>query len=156
MCSPDSPQVGRRPRLRVGIADAVPKLLVRTLLAPALAAFAAEAPVLLDVAVDEDAASDLRVFINPDLVELVGTTSFNEGCLSFPGAREDINRAEKVRVRALNLQGETFEFDAEGLLAVCVQHELDHLEGKVFVEYLSLLKQNRIKSKLAKKARITA
>ena len=65
-------------------------------------------------------------------------------------------KGEKVRVRALNPKGETFEFDAEGLLAVCVQHELDHLDGKVFVEYLSQLKQTRIKGKLAKKARITA
>ena len=74
----------------------------------------------------------------------------------MPGIYDKVSRAETVRVRALDQQGRTFELDAEGLLAVCIQHELDHLEGKVFVEYLSQLKQTRIKGKLAKKARITA
>jgi peptide deformylase len=73
-----------------------------------------------------------------------------------PGIYDKVSRSETVRVRALDQQGKTFELDAEGLLAVCIQHELDHLEGKVFVEYLSQLKQTRIKGKLAKKARITA
>ena len=96
---------------------------------------------IIDVAVDEDAASDLRVFINPDLVELVGTTSFNEGCLSFPGAREDINRAEKVRVRALDRHGKPFEMMAEGLMAIAVQHENDHLDGKLMIDRLSILRR---------------
>ncbi len=96
---------------------------------------------IIDVAVDEDAASDLRVFINPDLVELVGTTSFNEGCLSFPGAREDINRAEKVRVKALDRHGKPFEMMAEGLMAIAVQHENDHLDGKLMIDRLSILRR---------------
>ena len=79
-----------------------------------------------------------------------------EGCLSVPGIYESVRRAERVKVKALNEKGESFELEAEGLLAVCIQHELDHLDGKVFVEYLSSLKQTRIKSKLAKKSRITA
>ena len=109
--------------------------------------------VVIDVSEDK---SGLLALINPEIISRSGEQVCEEGCLSVPGIYDKVSRAEKVRVRALNLQGETFEFDAEGLLAVCVQHELDHLEGKVFVEYLSLLKQTRIKSKLAKKARITA
>ncbi|HMV18210.1 MAG TPA: peptide deformylase [Zoogloea sp.] len=109
--------------------------------------------VVIDVSEDK---TGLLALINPEIIERSGEQVCEEGCLSVPGIYDKVSRAEKVRVRALNLQGETFEFDAEGLLAVCVQHELDHLEGKVFVEYLSLLKQTRIKSKLAKKARITA
>ena len=109
--------------------------------------------VVIDVSEDK---TGLLALINPEIIERSGEQVCEEGCLSVPGIYDKVSRAEKVRVRALNLQGETFEFDAEGLLAVCVQHELDHLEGKVFVEYLSLLKQTRIKSKLVKKARITA
>jgi peptide deformylase len=81
------------------------------------------------------------VFINPDLVELVGTTSFSEGCLSFPGAREDINRAEKVRVKALDRHGKPFEMVAEGLMAIAVQHENDHLDGKLMIDRLSILRR---------------
>jgi len=96
---------------------------------------------IIDVAVDDDAASDLRVFINPELVELVGTTSFSEGCLSFPGAREDINRAEKVRVKAFDRHGQPFEVLADGLLAIAVQHENDHLDGKLMIDRLSILRR---------------
>jgi|JI10StandDraft_1071094.scaffolds.fasta_scaffold173566_3 peptide deformylase len=96
---------------------------------------------IIDVAVDEDAESDLRVFINPDLVELIGTTSFSEGCLSFPGAREDINRAEKVRVKALDRHGNPFEMVADGLMAIAVQHENDHLDGKLMIDRLSILRR---------------
>lgn len=97
------------------------------------------------------------VIINPEIVWASPETEVgDEGCLSVPGIYDKVARAEQVRVRALNPRGETIEFDADGLLAVCVQHELDHLDGKVFVEYLSQLKQTRIKGKLAKKARITA
>ncbi|MDD3352374.1 peptide deformylase [Zoogloea sp.] len=109
--------------------------------------------VVIDVSEDK---SGLLALINPEIIERSGEQVCEEGCLSVPGIYDKVSRAEKVRVRALNQQGERFEFDAEGLLAVCVQHELDHLDGKVFVEYLSALKQNRIKGKLAKKARITA
>ena len=109
--------------------------------------------VVIDVTEDK---SGLLALINPEIIARSGEQVCEEGCLSVPGIYDKVTRAEKVRVRALNPKGETFEFDAEGLLAVCVQHELDHLDGKVFVEYLSQLKQTRIKGKLAKKARITA
>jgi peptide deformylase len=97
--------------------------------------------------------NDLRVLINPEIIEKSGDVEWEEGCLSVPGIYDKVHRAEKVHVRALNRQGEVCEFDAEGLLAVCVQHEMDHLLGKVFVEYLSRLKQNRIRTKLQKEAR---
>ena len=86
----------------------------------------------------------------------IGSGSHAEQTGGVMIAYEKVARAERVRVRALNAKGEPFELDAEGLLAVCIQHEIDHLDGKVFVEYLSALKLSRIKGKLAKKARITA
>jgi peptide deformylase len=82
-----------------------------------------------------------------------GTATCEEGCLSVPGIFEKIARAERITVRALDAQGQNFTLDAEGLLAVCIQHEMDHLEGKVFVEYLSRLKQQRILAKLKKQQR---
>ena len=100
--------------------------------------------------------SELLTFINPEIIEKSGECVGEEGCLSVPGVYETVTRAERIKVKALNLKGEPFEIDADGWLAVCIQHEVDHLQGKVFVEYLSNLKQNRIKSKLAKQARITA
>ena len=109
--------------------------------------------VVIDVSEDR---SDLRVFINAEIVEKSGEHIGEEGCLSVPGIYESVRRAERVRVKALDAEGKPFELEADGLLAVCIQHELDHLEGKVFVEYLSPLKLNRIKTRLAKKARITA
>ena len=109
--------------------------------------------VVIDVSEDR---SDLRVFINAEIIEKSGEHIGEEGCLSVPGIYESVRRAERVRVKALDADGKPFELEADGLLAVCIQHELDHLEGKVFVEYLSPLKLNRIKTRLAKKARITA
>ena len=109
--------------------------------------------VVIDVSEDKSA---LLALINPEIISRSGEQICEEGCLSVPGIYDKVTRAEQVRVRALNQKGETFELDADGLLAVCIQHELDHLDGKVFVEYLSKLKQTRIKDKLAKKARITA
>ena len=109
--------------------------------------------VIIDVSEDR---STLMALINPEILERSGEQVCEEGCLSVPGIYEKVARAERVRVRALNAKGEPFELDAEGLLAVCIQHEIDHLDGKVFVEYLSALKLSRIKGKLAKKARITA
>ncbi|GAA5164412.1 peptide deformylase [Viridibacterium curvum] len=100
--------------------------------------------------------SGLRAFINPEIIERSGEQICEEGCLSVPGIYEKVSRAGWVRVRALNEKGESFEMEAEGLMAVCIQHEIDHLDGKVFVEHLSQLKQNRIKNKMAKRARITA
>ena len=94
----------------------------------------------------------LLVFINAEIVEKSGDCDSEEGCLSVPGVRELVKRAEWVKVRALDEHGRPFECEADGLLAVCIQHELDHLDGKVFVEYLSRLKQGRIKSRLLKQA----
>lgn len=112
-----------------------------------------ERVITIDVSEDK---SGLLVLINPEIIARDGEQECEEGCLSVPGIYEVVKRAAHVRVRALNLHGERFEFEADELLAVCVQHEIDHLDGKVFVEYLSLLKQNRIKTKLLKRARITA
>jgi len=94
------------------------------------------------------------VLINPEIISLSdGLRTYEEGCLSVPGVYDEVKRPSEVRVRALNLDGESFEFDAEGLLAVCVQHEIDHLNGKVFVQHLSMLKQTRLKTKLRKEQR---
>lgn len=109
--------------------------------------------VVIDVS---EARDDLRVFINPEIVWREGQSEHEEGCLSVPGIYDTVTRASRVAVRALGLDGQPFELEADDLLGVCVQHEIDHLDGKVFVEYLSRLKQARIKAKLAKLARITA
>ena len=95
-----------------------------------------------------------QVFINPTLLEREGESESEEGCLSVPGFYETVQRAARVRVSALDLDGEPFELDASGLLAVCVQHEIDHLDGKLFVDYLSALKRDRIRKKLEKQARL--
>jgi peptide deformylase len=97
----------------------------------------------------------LLVLINPQILESRGQSDCEEGCLSVPGIFEKIARAEWVKVRALNLDGKFFTIEATGLLSVCIQHEMDHLKGKVFVEYLSRLKQTRILSKLKKQQRQT-
>ena len=98
----------------------------------------------------------LLVLINPELLEREGAQVGEEGCLSVPGIYDRVERAERVVVRYLDLEGNKKTISAEGLLAVCLQHEMDHLQGRVFVEHLSLLKQNRIKAKLIKQSRITA
>lgn len=110
---------------------------------------------LLVVDVTED-KTGLMTFINPEIIERDGEQVYEEGCLSVPGIYDKVTRAERIKVRALGLDGQPFEIEADGLLAVCLQHEMDHLMGIVFVEHLSRLKQGRIKSKLAKQARITA
>ena len=99
---------------------------------------------------------ELLVLVNPQLVESDGTQVCEEGGLSVPGIYDKVERAEHVVVRFLDLDGKTQTVEADGLLAVCLQHEMDHLQGRVFVEHLSLLKQMRIKAKLAKQSRITA
>ena len=109
--------------------------------------------IVIDVTEDK---SGLLVLVNPTILSRDGECEGDEGCLSVPGIYDKVTRAEHIRVQALDLEGNAFELDAGGLLAVCIQHEIDHLDGKVFVEYLSQLKQTRIKGKLAKKARITA
>ncbi|WP_263770797.1 peptide deformylase [Propionivibrio soli] len=99
---------------------------------------------------------ELLVVINPELIESEGLQVGEEGCLSVPGIYDKVERAERVVVRYLDLEGQQQTIAAEGLLAVCLQHEMDHLMGRVFVEHLSPLKQLRIKAKMAKQARITA
>ncbi|HEY8605729.1 MAG TPA: peptide deformylase [Noviherbaspirillum sp.] len=101
-----------------------------------------------------DTHDQLQVFINPEIVWASDDRQvYEEGCLSVPGVYDGVERPSQVRVRALDLDGKPFEIDADGLLAVCIQHEMDHLKGKVFVEYLSPLKRNRIKTKLLKEER---
>lgn len=90
------------------------------------------------------------VFVNPEIISRQDAVMTQEGCLSVPGIYDDVERAERIRVRALGRDGQQFELDAEGLLAVCVQHEIDHLDGKLFVDYLSELKRQRIRKKLEK------
>jgi len=102
-----------------------------------------------------EAHDQLRVFINPEIIESSGVEESEEGCLSVPGIYEKVQRAETVTVRAQDEHGEPFTLEADGLLAVCIQHEMDHLKGKVFVEYLSQLKQIRIRAKLKKRLRET-
>ncbi|MDQ2990136.1 MAG: peptide deformylase [Pseudomonadota bacterium] len=101
-----------------------------------------------------DTKDDLKVFINPEITWASDDKQvYDEGCLSVPGIYDGVERPSRVKVRALDLQGESFELEADGLLAVCIQHEMDHLMGKVFVEYLSPLKRNRIKAKMVKEVR---
>lgn len=111
-----------------------------------------EQVIVVDVS---EAHNQLRVFINPELISSSGEEECEEGCLSVPGIYEKVHRAEKITVRALNEQGEHFTLETDGFLAVCLQHEMDHLRGKVFVEYLSQLKQSRIRAKLKKRLRET-
>jgi len=103
--------------------------------------------VVIDVS---EQRNEPRVFINPEILTREGVTATEEGCLSVPGFYDEVKRAAKVRVRAQDKQGRFFEDDYEGVLAVCVQHEMDHLEGKLFVDYLSDLKRQRIRKKLEK------
>lgn len=102
--------------------------------------------VVIDV-VNERKPEDQLVLINPEFISKEGTTSIDEGCLSVPGLRGKVERAEKVTVKAQNLNGEFFEINADGLLAICLQHEIDHLNGKLFIDYLSPLKRNMYRSK---------
>jgi peptide deformylase len=107
--------------------------------------------IVIDVSETHD---QLRVFINPEIVwASEERTVYEEGCLSVPGIYDGVERPSRVKVKALDLDGKEFEVEADGLFAVCIQHEMDHLKGKVFVEYLSPLKRNRIKTKLVKEER---
>ena len=109
--------------------------------------------VVMDVSEDQN---EPRVFINPEIIRKDGSTISEEGCLSVPGNYAKVERAEAITVKALDQNGEIFELDAEGLLAICIQHELDHLKGKLFIDYLSPLKRQRIRKKLEKEARLAA
>jgi peptide deformylase len=104
--------------------------------------------IVIDVSQTRD---QLQVFINPEILSREGEQELEEGCLSVPGIYEPVTRAHSIRVRALNHDGQPFEIEAEDLLATCIQHEIDHLDGKVFVDYLSRLKQSRIRKKLEKR-----
>lgn len=106
--------------------------------------------VVIDISETRD---QLKVLINPQLLAASGEADCEEGCLSVPGVYEKVRRAERVKVSALDRNGQPFTLDAEGLLAVCIQHEMDHLEGRVFVEHLSRLKQQRIMTRLRKQER---
>jgi len=97
-----------------------------------------------------DTRDDPRVFINPEILLAEGRAPGEEGCLSLPGIYDKLERAERIRVRALDREGRPFELEAEGMLAVCIQHEMDHLEGKLFVDYLSELKRQLIRRRLSK------
>ncbi|MBI2381817.1 MAG: peptide deformylase [Gammaproteobacteria bacterium] len=108
--------------------------------------------VVIDVSEDK---SEPLVLINPEILEKRGIEEMEEGCLSFPEVYAKVERANEVRVRALDRNGDAFELDTGGLLAVCIQHELDHLDGKVFIDYLSPMKRERIRKKLEKEARQT-
>ena len=109
--------------------------------------------VVMDVSEEQN---EPRVFINPEIIAKEGSTISEEGCLSVPGNYAKVDRAEKVTVKALDGEGEPYELEADGLLAICIQHELDHLNGKLFVDYLSPLKRQRIRKKLEKEARLAA
>lgn len=110
--------------------------------------------IVIDVS---DAKDQLRVFVNPEILDSSGERKvYEEGCLSVPGIYEEVERPDRVRVRAFDEHGKRFEVEADGLLAVCLQHEIDHLNGRVFVQYLSRLKQHRIRSKLLKSEREAA
>jgi peptide deformylase len=106
--------------------------------------------IVIDISPTHD---QLKVFINPEIVASRGTSDAEEGCLSVPGVFDKVERAEWIRVRALDAEGNPFELEADGLLAVCIQHEMDHLKGKVFVEYLSPLKRRRILTRIRKQER---
>jgi peptide deformylase len=97
-----------------------------------------------------DSRKEPLALINPEVLSREGVEETEEGCLSVPGVYDKVTRAERIRVRALDREGRTTEFDADGLLAVCIQHEIDHLDGKLFVDYLSELKRTRIRKKLEK------
>lgn len=109
--------------------------------------------IVIDVSESRD---ERHVLINPELLEKDGETGIDEGCLSIPEQRGFVPRAERVKIRALDREGKSFELEADGLLAICIQHEMDHLVGKLFVDYLSPLKRQRIRQKVEKLDRIKA
>lgn len=127
--------------------------------APGIGLAATQVDVHLRVIVIDisDARDDLQVFINPEIIASSADSKvFQEGCLSVPGVYEEVERPDRVKVRAFDVQGKSFTRDAEGLMAVVLQHEMDHLLGRVFVQYLSRLKQNRIRTRMLKSDRQVA
>jgi peptide deformylase len=121
-----------------------------------LAATQVDVPKCVIVIDASEARDDLRVFINPEIVAAEGEAESEEGCLSVPGYFDKVRRAARITVRAQDENGRPFELTTEGMLAVCIQHEMDHLLGKVFVDYLSPLKRTRLATRLGKKQRIAS
>ncbi len=115
-----------------------------------LAAVQVDVPLRVVVMDLSDERDSLRVFINPEIEPLEGTQEYDEGCLSVPGVFATVERVERVRIRYRDVEGNAYEEEADGLLSVCIQHEVDHLDGKVFVDYLSRMKQDRVRRKLLK------
>ena len=107
---------------------------------------------IIDVATGDDEPSDLRVFVNPEILQRDGQQVWEEGCLSFPGVHEEIERAERVTVRAQDEHGEPFELEADGLLAVAIQHENDHLDGKLMIDHLGLIRKRLVHRAMQKRA----
>lgn len=107
---------------------------------------------IIDVATGDDEPSDLRVFVNPEILTREGDVRWEEGCLSFPGVHEEIDRAERVKVRAQDRDGKPFELEADGLLAIAIQHENDHLDGKLMVDHLGLIKRRLVHRQMLKRA----
>jgi peptide deformylase len=107
---------------------------------------------VIDVSTGEGQPSDLRVFINPEIVESTGEVCNEEGCLSFPGVHEEVWRAERVRVRAVDVHGKPFELEADGILAIALQHENDHLNGKLMVDHLSMLRRRLVHRSMMKRS----
>ncbi len=121
-----------------------------------LAAGQVDRPLQIIVIDVSDDRSDLRVFVNPEITRREGVAVNQEGCLSLPGIYDNVERAESVTVTALDRNGSRFTLNASGMLAACIQHEMDHLHGKIFIDYLSELKQNRVRAKLKKRQRKAA
>jgi peptide deformylase len=156
------------PRLRtwavpVGVVDAQLRELIDDMLETmyaangiGLAATQVDVHRRLLVADVSESRQEPRVFINPEILAREGTEISQEGCLSVPGYYDDVERADRIRVRALDRDGKPFEVDLDGLLAICVQHEIDHLDGKLFVDYLSELKRQRVRKKIEKDRRLRA
>ena len=135
-----------------GLRGLIDDMLENTYAAPGIGLAATQVNIQLRILVIDISSeqNEPRVFINPEILEKHGVEEMDEGCLSVPGIYEKVQRAEHVRVRALDRDGNSFEIEANDLLSVCIQHEIDHLDGKLFVDYLSKLKRMRIRKKLEK------
>jgi peptide deformylase len=107
---------------------------------------------VIDVATGDNQPSDLRIFINPQIVKAEGEIDWEEGCLSFPGVHQDITRAERIKIRAQDRKGEWFELETDGLMAIALQHEKDHLDGKLMIDHLSALKRRIVHRAMQKRA----
>jgi peptide deformylase len=143
------------PALTEGIRRTLDDMLETMYQAPGIGLAAVQVGILLRIIViDISEGKDSPLcLINPEILERQGTEEMEEGCLSVPGFYESVSRAERIRIRALGRDGTPFELETDGLLAVCIQHEIDHLDGKLFVDYISSLKRQRIRKKLEKEQR---